>query len=67
MSINSPSFLGGCGSLLLIVMFQPEQEWRARTVKRKWLAEGRDTFDHDNETARYIWGAVNRFGLIIRS
>jgi hypothetical protein len=36
-------------------------------VKRWRLAEGRSIYDHDNEAARYIWGAVFTSSLIIRS
>jgi hypothetical protein len=51
-------FSGRDERLGLTVMFYRDHKWRGRPVKRKWLAEGRSIFDHDN---------VDTFGLIIRT
>jgi len=47
-------------------MFHCDQKWLAWSVKRICLVESLAIFDHDNEAARYIWGAVNKTALIIR-
>jgi hypothetical protein len=47
-------------------MFHRGQKWTTRSVKQIRPAESLAVFDHDNEAARYIWGAVNASGLIIR-
>ncbi len=57
--IKSPSFLGGNERLRRSLMFHCGQKWRTRSVKRIAAAEGRAIFDHDNEAAHYIWGAMN--------
>ena len=43
-------------------MFHCDQKWRARSVKREWLAEGRGNSARDNEVAHYIWGVMNISG-----
>jgi len=59
-------FLGSSECLGISLMFHRGQKWTTRSVKQIRPAESLAIFDHDNEAARYIWGAVNASGLIIR-
>jgi hypothetical protein len=47
-------------------MFHRDQKWATKSVKRMELTESLSIFDHDNEAARYIWGATNTISVIIR-
>jgi hypothetical protein len=66
MALILAPFLGGSERLRISLMFHRDQKWRAGLVKRRGLAEGRGTFDHDNEAAHYIWGGINLPAVFIR-
>ena len=61
------SFLGSDERLTSSFMFHRDHKWRAGLVKGICPAESLAIFDHDNEAARYIWGAGKETALIIRS
>jgi hypothetical protein len=59
-------FLGYSERLRIFLMFHRDQKWATKSVKRMELTESLSIFDHDNEAARYIWGATNTISVIIR-
>jgi hypothetical protein len=66
MTLILAPFLGGDERLRIFLMFHCDQKWRARSVKRERLAEGRGNFTRDNMAARYIWGRMNLLAVFIR-